>query len=159
MKIIPVAVSTVVVVSVIAGFFVIGSPLTERIRRFDERRVNDLQTIQWEIINYWQMKAMLPPTLEALRNDISGFVSPTDPDPEKAGVAYEYSVEVPLSFSLCATFTMAAENRIQGVMHLSPSQQGIAGSWAHGAGRVCFKRTIDRDLYPSVPEKPLPMIQ
>lgn len=145
MKILPVIVSVVVAVVVIVGFFIVGSPLTQRIRRFDERRVNDLQAIQWEVVNYWQMKAALPATLGALRNDIRGFVPPQDPE---TNAAYEYSAEGPLSFSLCATFAMANGDGADGITRPIPAK-GIEGdNWAHGAGRTCFTRTIDKDLYP-----------
>lgn len=131
--------------------------MTQRVRRFDERRVSDLQAIQWEIVNYWQMKAMLPATLDALRNDIRGFVPPVDPE---TGAAYEYAAEGPLSFSLCATFAMAGGDVAQGRIAQPMPVKGIeGGTWAHGTGRTCFSRTIDKDLYPPLGAKPVPVIQ
>lgn len=157
MKALPLAVTSVVVVSIIAGFFLIGSPLTQRVRRFDERRVSDLQTIQWEVVNYWQRKSALPASLDDLRDEIRGFVPPTDP---VTGLPYEYSSEgtVPLRdtmFGLCAVFSMPSA---AGVSH--PVSKGMENdNWAHDAGRTCFKRTIDKDLYPPFPNKLAPVIQ
>ena len=49
----------VVCVSVIGGFFIIGSPQTQRLYRFDEQRVSDLTNIQWQVVNFWQQKERL----------------------------------------------------------------------------------------------------
>ena len=50
------AVSFGVLASIVGGFFIMGSPLTLRMKRFDERRVNDLQNIQYQIVNYIREK-------------------------------------------------------------------------------------------------------
>ena len=118
----------VVALSIIAGFFIIGSPAQERLRRADEQRVWHLQTIQSEIINYWINKAHLPEKLADLEDSISGFVVPSDP---VTGTSYEYTVRGPEMFSLCATFDL-------------PNAET---NWQHQAGYSCFDRTIDVDLY------------
>lgn len=152
MKILPSVVIGVVTVAVAAGFFMVGSPLEQRLRRFDERRVSDLQTIQWEIINYWQKKQSLPVSLSMLRDDIRGFVPPQDPE---TAAEYEYALQSANSFSVCAVFSMPiAANTISRTIPMAMD----GDTWAHGAGRTCFNRTIDKDLYPPFP-KPLPVIQ
>ena len=45
------AVTCVVVAAVIAGFILAGSPQSERLRRFDDQRVNELQNIQAQIVD------------------------------------------------------------------------------------------------------------
>ena len=150
MKILPSIVIGVVVVSVVAGFFVVGSPTTERVRRFDERRVSDLQTIQWEVINYWQKKYELPSGLEALRDDVRGFRVPTDP---ATGVEYGYAIEAPSDgpvFSLCADFSMESRGAGDPVYKQD--------NWDHPAGSFCFRRAVDEDLYPPVPMESVPLI-
>lgn len=133
-----------------------GSPATERVRRFDERRVSDLQTIQWEVINYWQKKNQMPMELDILRDDIRGFVAPTDPE---TADSYEYTATGANSFSLCAVFSMATDSVVDGRVATKPMPAGIEGeNWTHGTGRTCFTRTIDKDLYPPVPNKPVPVI-
>jgi hypothetical protein len=134
-------------IAVLGGFFVVGSPQEERLRRFDERRVNDLQSIQWQIINYWQAKAELPESLDVLRDDIKGYVSPIDP---ATGDSYEYNVLDGLSFELCAMFDIANYDPSGFTETLSVKEPfGILPmeSWDHDAGRYCFERTIDPDLY------------
>ena len=53
-------VSLVVLVGIVAGFFIVGTPAEQREKRFDEQRVNDLQNIQNRVINYWSKKGTLP---------------------------------------------------------------------------------------------------
>ncbi len=134
----------VVVVAAVSGFVVAGSPFAERMRRFDDRRVSDLQTIQWQVINYWQRKDHLPDNIDQLRDDISGFVGPHDPE---TGGAYEYRALSSLQFEFCATFS--TEGRVNADYRAPIAFPGpkIAESWAHGKGRACFLRTIDPDLY------------
>ena len=76
----------IVAAGTIAGFVVAGSPFAERARRFDERRVGNLQELQWQVVNYWQRKESLPSALDDLRDPIFGFVAPADPE---TGASYE----------------------------------------------------------------------
>lgn len=139
---------------VIAGFFIVGSPKEERMRQFDERRVNDLSSLQYEIINYWQSKLKLPTKLEDLNSDIKGFTAYVDPE---TGTSYEYAVKGDLKFELCATFALQSEemantvNAVPTAPVRAPIYKDVyRESWKHDAGRVCFERTIDPDLYPPV---------
>ena len=147
--------------SVVAGFFVVGSPQRERLARFDERRVNDLQIIQNETVNFWQTKDRLPANLEELKNDLSGFVAPRDPE---TGAAYEYRALEPLRFELCANFATGSRNaaevtdrtdrRVKSAMPYPVFSYDGMGNWMHGLGRECFIRTIDPErLRPAAPIK------
>lgn len=137
----------IVLAAIIAGFFVVGSPATQRQRRFDDQRTSDLQILQNEIVNFWQAKNTLPEQLADLKNNISGFAPPTDPE---TNLAYEYSPHLPLSFDLCAVFKAAGLNINQTPeaprpmsYYSDPYQQ----NWSHGVGRTCFSRTIDPEIY------------
>lgn len=136
----------IVAAATLYGFFVIGSPFAERMRRFDGRRAQDLQTIQWQIINYWQRKEKLPGTLEDLRDEISGFISPRDPESNES---YEYRTAGPLSFELCAEFKTEQKELDEWTSEPFAAESGMSAVWTHGAGRVCFERIIDPELYPS----------
>jgi len=124
--------------SIIAGFFIIGTPAEQRDRRFDDRRVSDLQSLQWQIINYWQQKNELPQTLADLQDSISGFVPPTDPETE---ASYEYNILGELSFELCAEFETSSKEFVESYPKTRDQ------NWEHEKGRTCFKRTIDPELY------------
>ncbi len=143
------AVAVLVVLSIVSGFFIVGTPQQARQYRLDEQRVSDLQNVQWQLVNYWQQKQALPASLEQLNDPISGFVAPTDP---LSGAAYRFERTGATAFKLCATF--AAEDRYVDQTYARPvtaipAEVKTAGdTWEHGAGEVCFDRTIDPELYP-----------
>lgn len=136
----------VVVVAVVSGFFIVGTPQQAREMRYDEQRANDLQTIQYQITNYYQAKHTLPANLSELTDALSGSRAPVDP---KTAQAYEYAVKGTLSFELCANFAQSsvASRASYPEPSLAPSGKGF-DNWQHEAGHKCFQRTIDPDLYP-----------
>ncbi len=153
-------VAVIVGTTIIAGFFIVGTPREARLARYDAQRVSDLQNIQWQIVNYWQMKKELPKTLGELADPISNSFVPTDP---QAKVEYEYKITAPLSFQLCAVFNSETRQMMDGrqgvrmqvypeypVMPIAVSGQK-ADNWNHGIGRVCFDRTVDPERYPLNP--------
>ncbi len=138
------AIVVVVVATIIFGFFMAGSPQSERARRFDDQRVNDLVGIQNQITNYWQAKQKLPETLDDLHDPISGYTQPMDPE---TNVSYEYRTTGDKSFELCVVFkTDSASDQ---TIATKPMPVGrINENWSHRQGRTCFSRAIDPDLYP-----------
>lgn len=142
-------VGLLVVLTIAAGFVIIGSPRTQRMYRIDEQRVQDLQQIQSQIVYYWQSKQSLPAELNDLEDSLSYFTMPIDPETKQA---YEYKRQSPLDFTLCATFS--APNRL-GPDMLQPVYSDVPApeKWQHGAGRICFDRSIDPQRYPPIQPK------
>ncbi len=155
-----------VVFAVIYSFSIMGSPAKQRLLRLDDKRVGDLQSIQYQVINYWQQKEELPESLEILANPLTGYSLPVPPLFKK-GEKYEYNVKSKLTFELCATFSLlmpkgwqeygndrgiypvAIDLRKENASIAYPYPgSGINESWEHEAGRTCFERTIDKDIYP-----------
>ena len=69
----------VVAAVIVTGFFFVGSPKEERMRRFDGERIQHLQQLQWNIIEYWQSKNKLPAKLADLNDPTSArTVRPDD---------------------------------------------------------------------------------
>lgn len=129
------------------GFYVMGSPYTQKLKRFDSNRVSDLQMIQNQIIPYWQTKNKLPATLKDFDDPISGFVFPADP---LTKVPYEYIVTGKLSFQLCATFSRETPSGATSGIFSEPAlpyKNVMDENWQHSAGRKCFDRTIDPQRY------------
>lgn len=146
MKIFIYIIIALVTMAVIAGFFVIGSPQEERMRRFDEKRAQDLQQIQYQIVNYWSSKSQLPQTLSQLKNDISGFSVPKDP---QTGEDYKYEIKNSLIFALCADFSLPSLEIETGKPVPVYDFYGYTSqNWQHKEGLVCFERKIDPQLYP-----------
>ena len=135
----------VIAIAVISGFFIVGSPMQERLRRFDERRVQDLQIIQSEIINYWTNKDNLPRQLSDLQDNIRGFAVPKDPENSSD---YGYEVRGNLDFVLCANFngsSLPENTSVPKPAHPDPYYQ--QSNWQHNSGNVCFDRNIDPQIY------------
>jgi hypothetical protein len=156
----------IVIASLITGFLVMGSPGKQRNIRLDDQKVSDLQSIQWQIISYWQQKESLPAQLSGLNNDISGYYVPVDPETKQP---YEYRViagGTNPSFELCADFNLESvkDPRFGSDQPIPVDIGGSIGdsskiglqyqenNWQHGKGRTCFTRTIDPELYPPYPD-------
>jgi len=141
---------TIIVVAalVFGAFFIVGSPETNRTRKFDEQRLNDLQAIQWQVLDYYQTRGELPAELGMIEDDFDYFTLPQDPD---TGEAYGYEIVGDLNFNLCANFSLALDATTSGTGRdfVTPAYgfKG-AGSWEHEAGMQCFERTIDPEQYP-----------
>jgi len=146
-------VSVVTLSAIVYGIVIIGSPSAQRAKMMDETRVNDLSSIQSQIVySQWENKGTVPASLDALKDPISGYTLPTDPE-TKAN--YEYTMLSKNSFELCAIFKTEVGtttiNSITGKQVSSPYPYGngmINENWQHGIGRTCFTRTIDEKLYP-----------
>lgn len=137
-----------VLASIVAGFFIVGTPAVQRDRRFDEQKVGDLQNLQNQIVNYWIQKESLPRQLGQLEDSISGFIVPKDPESD---MDYEYNVIDLLSFELCATFKTSSKKLPYAAKEIKPVSlyDSFQQNWDHEAERTCFKRTIDPELYKS----------
>lgn len=125
--------SLVVAATVTWGFVLVGSPTTRRLERFDERRVQDLQTIAREIQSMVEdlnhkgtLKEPLPRTLEeASRKARYDRLNLHDPE---TGAPYGYRIQNETTYELCATFARKRDSDAQVF-------------WNHAAGTHCF--TID----------------
>ncbi|MCU0660663.1 MAG: DUF5671 domain-containing protein [Candidatus Pacebacteria bacterium] len=146
-----------VLVSILVAFGVVGSPKMQRLQRIDSQKVSDLQSIQWQIINYWQQKGKLPQELSLLVDPLSGFVLPKDPETH-LGKMYTYAVIDKQTFQICADFNLQTPK----IASMNSPEGGPMGAtvpdtlyypsgnenWEHDAGVFCYKRIIDPDLYP-----------
>lgn len=139
-----VAVAVLAVASIVAGFFIVGTPREARLMRFDAEKVANLQQITSHITYYYQAKQALPASLEEVSSSVTfGEGVPVDPE---TGEAYVYRTTGARSFELCATFN--AESRLSDTARATMPVKGAPENWDHAAGEVCFERTIDPAFYP-----------
>jgi hypothetical protein len=144
-------ISAVILVGIIYGMIIIGSPASQRAKMMDDQRINDLSSIQNQIVyTQWQNKGEVPTSLDALKDPISGYILPTDPETKES---YEYRMISKNSFELCATFKTVSVASTQNTVIPTPvSYPYVNGmineNWQHKAERTCFTRTIDEKLYP-----------
>lgn len=137
-------ISIIAAIAVISyGFYLAGSPFKQRLVKFDSQRTSDLQIIQSQIIYYWQQKNKLPQSLNDLNDSISGFSAPSDPDTNQP---YDYRALASLSFELCANFALSSDESTN-VQQRYVTPYGTRDNWNHGAGHICFSRSIDPELY------------
>ena len=117
----------VVVSSVIGGFLLLGSPVQERVRRLDNRRVDDLGKIRRATDLYWTRHGRLPSSLQELSQEPGVVVNSRDPG---ATQRYEYRVLSISTYELCASFERNSGEERYGI---------DKDFWSHGAGRQCFQ--------------------
>jgi hypothetical protein len=124
-----------------AGFGMVESPFTARLRRFDAKRVDDLrsivdaierQVVQTEA-NKPKLKRPLPQSLDevmqfVVEEERGLLLNLTDP---QTGSTYEYAVKGDTKFELCATFSLDKKS--------SPRWGQGSYPWGHSAGRSCFE--------------------
>jgi hypothetical protein len=146
-----------IVAVIVYGFFVMGSPQSQRLVRFDQEKIRDLSSIQWQIINFYQQKERLPENLEELKDPLTGFILPEDSQTESA---YGYTFISGLTFELCADFNKESRYYEEGVKSPELAQRSIQyrpifddENWTHGVGETCFERTIDPDKFPTIKER------
>jgi len=116
-----------VVGAVAAGLAVVGSPAKARLRRLDERRIEDLRDISQATDRHYLRYGRLPPSLDSLTPEIGAPSSIRDP----AGAEpYVYRVLSDSTYELCARFALG-----------SSTSEGRFGPdlWAHRAGQQCFQ--------------------
>lgn len=125
-----------VVVTLVCGFAIVGSPLAERLRKLDERRVEDLRAVEAAIDRIClgdpasrpreqapEMQRPLPGSLDEVVKEAPDQ-RPSVLDPA-TGASYEYAVSGATSFELCAVFDQVRD-------------VDYDARWNHPAGRHCF---------------------
>jgi hypothetical protein len=152
-KVWSIGVGVIILVAIILGFSVLGSPKSQRLIRYDVQKINDLQNIQWQVISYWQTNGTIPADLSELEKQQYGIV-PKDPQTK---VGYEYRGTGNMTFELCAEFNSKDMTNQYQYADVAPVSYpaGAKGTviqnnnWNHGSGRQCFSRSIDPVAYPT----------
>ena len=143
-------ISLIVLSVIVYGIVIIGSPMEQRAKNLDSNRVNDLRSIQSQIVyTHWQNKGDIPENLTELNDPISSYIVPTDPETK---ADYEYTKISKNSFELCATFKTISSTTDETVAKSTSYYYGEDDSanqnWQHNAEKTCFTRTIDTKIYP-----------
>lgn len=136
-----------VVAGIVTAFFVVGLPSTERARRMDLQRVNNLQQISYALDSYYALKKDIPFDLKELSGVQDVYIE-TINDPQTKE-PYSYHRLGPTRYELCATFELAASDATD---PNAPRSVPYAGGpsdtmWKHAAGNQCFElqvRTADK---------------
>ncbi|MFA5888785.1 MAG: DUF5671 domain-containing protein [Candidatus Paceibacterota bacterium] len=133
----------VILLSIVWGFSVLGSPRTQRLLKYDEQKVNDLASISNKINTYYSQKGDLPVVLADTGLDY--YVPEVDSQSQKP---YEYTKTGNTTYNICAEFNKASTEGNQRYKYPS-----YLSTWQHPAGRYCFNKTINPNLY----SEPIPV--
>ncbi|MFA6177915.1 MAG: DUF5671 domain-containing protein [Candidatus Paceibacterota bacterium] len=135
----------IIIACIIWGFSVLGSPRNQQLLKYDGQKVNDLQSIENSVQDFYVTKGVLPNNLDELLTQ-NYFVNTIDSQTQKP---YEYEKTSKTTFSLCAEFNKELTKADFG------AQPMIFGgnTWIHGVGRFCFNKTINPNLF----SKPIPV--
>jgi hypothetical protein len=127
LPLLPTIVTAVILVAVITGLFLAGSPALERKYRMDEQRVSDLTSLRYSIIeSYYTAHSTLPDTLDQA-SAVGQYSGNVLRDPQ-TGTPYEYHpTPGTKQYSLCAVFDLPTDPNRQPYPTLN-----------HVAGRTCF---------------------
>lgn len=143
--------SILLFISIVLGFFVSGSPKTERMRTFDNTRANDLMSLASCISSYANDQKALPKSLNELKSDSRYAYCANKKDPE-GGLSYVYtikneSVEIGEvtkgEFELCADFSLSSLENGMGsdkTFYMNNSKW-----YEHGAGLECDLESVVLD--------------
>jgi len=152
-------VSLLVVIGVVLGFFVGGSPTTQRNRTFDQTRADNLSGLASCIEQYAQNLGALPSTLADVRQSSQySYCASYMQDPETRG-AYTYRIVTPSrvegagkvgEFELCASFALPSQETAASVPMGYPSS-----IWSeHETGLSCDTVTAQL-MTPNYPMAPV----
>lgn len=143
------SIGAAVVFSIVLLFVVAGSPAYLRKVTNDRNTISTLQSLQYQIIDYWQRNGKLPAHINELNDPISGYAVPLD----NMNITYSSSQEK--EFELCAEFGTNYKSTMQNGTDLYSAME----YWEHGEGTQCFKRVVDEKKYPVHQKQPIPIVR
>lgn len=116
----------VVLVAIALGLYLAGSPADARLRRLDQRRLDDLRGLKYATEQYWTRNKRLPSDLPALSRDARQDLHLHDPTSNQL---YDFRALTDTTYELCADFQRLSSEK-------APDQDTF---WSHGPGRQCFQ--------------------
>jgi hypothetical protein len=122
------AFTLLVIAAVIRALFMIGPIGEQRQRKFDEKRLSDLQRISSSINYYFTTHSELPGQLDVLVKEAGMNIPIRDPE---TGKLYEYHKISSERYELCATFSLGSGDQTE-------------LRWSHKAGHACFSMSVQR---------------
>jgi hypothetical protein len=127
------------------GFLILGSPRTQQLIKYDQQKVSDLQNINYQVQDYYNLHGVLPNSI----SDLSGSNYSPTPIDQQTGQSYEYVLigQSAKTYQLCATFNKDQLNYQPGYNYMPEPPS----SWKHPAGHYCFNETIPVSQYKAVP--------
>ncbi len=129
-----------IIIAIIIGFSVIGSPQSQRLMKYDQQKFSELQMLSGQVRDYYQKTAKLPQTLTELAQGFSYPVATVDP---QSGASYVYKVLDAKTFQLCATFNLDADMSVTRATYYYSEDPSNTSVWnTYKAGEYCFTQVV-----------------
>lgn len=142
-KISAIVFSICILISIVSGFYILGSPRTQRLLNYDNKKVNDLISIDQQVIYFYQNNLKIPSDIMELSNINGYYFLPKDTQNNKD---YVYKIKNKTEYSLCADFNLDIESR--GKVFYDNSKFAVYetsyqnNNWNYKKGEYCFERKI-----------------
>lgn len=146
-----IASAVLVIIAIIFGFIVGGTPLEARLRNQDIKRTNNLQELSSCVSSFTFDNNRLPADLNEMKSGVRYSYcasNTTDPETQKE---YKYRVVSGNQFELCGEFARSTVNEFPIADYY--------GKWQkHEKGQVCEIQTVtfDKQAFPSERTLPIP---
>lgn len=115
--------SVVVLLTILVGLFILGSPTQERYRRLDEQRIADLQMLYSAVNANFAISKSLTTNLGSIQDGTRLRQIPRDPVSDSM---YDYEPVTTDTYRLCADFSGESD------------EARLEDFWTHSKGRQCF---------------------
>jgi len=124
--------SLVVVIAVfIASLFVVESPTETRNRKLDNAILNDFDSLDMAIEEYYGDNGKLPNSLEIIKDEFT-YISDEDSEDPETKKEYEYRIVAENKYELCAFFRSSNKDSEDNRYGYNKER------WPHGAGYECL---------------------
>ena len=153
------AVILVVLVTVIEGLIMVGTPQNTRLQALDDQRINQLQQLMYAVNTYSDKTGSLPNSLATLvaQPDGAYLSNVTDPETHKP---YTYQLTSTSTYAVCATFDLPTPSGDTNGMYSGSSgytdKTYLPSFWQHGIGLKCFDLTQAINGHPINSPPPIP---
>ncbi len=135
-----VAVSTAaVLIAIVAGFLLLGSPGQQRLLSLDSERVNDLSQIASNLAFAVENPGKVTPAPQLPESLPDSVTSRDDLRDPLTNEPYEYRRLSDSAYELCATFATDSTQPDKTSQFSNTQWPHPAGQWPHPAGRHCFE--------------------
>ncbi len=145
-----------VIISIIFGFIVVGSPVSAQKLKSDADITSELSNVNNAIVRYADKNKKMPENLDVLMSKYDSYSQPLTADQltnNKTNTKYDYSIVSTLdglvTYKLCTDFqTNSSDKNDQSFFY----DYEASNSWVHAAGHACFTKTyklplVDKPVY------------
>jgi len=148
-KLYALVVSIAVIAILALGFSYSDTPKEVREKATDELQTQNLQDMQWRIVDHYRINKSLPTDTAQLYVGIQEVAAP------QGRAAYTYKVIDEDTYKLCATYLYPSQVQVGRDMAVPVSTSpdmltNPYNNWDHGVGETCFERTIMKENFPQV---------